>query len=407
MKTTTFQHENRCVSFKTCLTGALSALAAFCLAAHPAISQGGTIEGIVFSESGPVSEATVFVYRNYEDLASGREFSKSLPGDRKGHYKLQLPVGNYYLIARATQEGRPLFSYHGVNPISVSEDYRWLPFLLVEENETTCRESPGQSITGRVTYKKQPVQGGVVSIYPWHDGKFRGMGLLTNTLDENGEFSFVLEPGTYVVVARKKQDIKGIGPVKRGDMFCYPSTNPVTVATGQTCAMDINCYPRDDLELFLNVEASNPQGRRHESRRQASLHDLQPADVPPLPHEVPASISGQVTDPAGKPRPGLIVTAYPAQGVELFQMHVVRLITDNMGQTDGEGRYRIDLKDGKEKYYIVAREKVGEAPGRSEYYGLYEGSYNHAVSVEHGDNLTGINLVVDRIMPLPSTAPQP
>jgi len=360
----------------------------------------GTVEGVVFSESGPVRDATVFAYRSYEDLVFGRELLKSEPGSHEGQYSLSLPPGNYYLVARATFEGRRLFSYHGVNPIAVTDDYRWLPFILVPETKGICQEALGQSsITGRVNYKGRAVSGGVVSVYPWQDGKFRGMGLLTNTLDENGSFSFGLEPGNYVVVARKKQDIKGIGPVRRGDLFCYPSTNPIALPNNQTCNTDINCYPRDELELFLNDAAVNPQGRRHDNRRQASLHDLQPEEVQKPPMERPTTISGLVADSGGRPRSGMVVTAYPARGLELFQMHVLRLITSNMGQTDNAGRYKIELKDGDGKYYIAARERVGEAPDQSEYYGLYEGSPNHSVTVDLGGNLTGVNVVVDRIMP--------
>lgn len=369
----------------------------FCL---PLTSLAGTIEGVVFSETGPIRNATVFAYQSYGDLATGRDFRKSEQGDRDGHYSLTLPPGSYYLVARANLEGRQLFSYHGVNPIIVTGDYRWLPFILVPENKGTCKETIGQSsITGQVTYKGQAVSGGVVSVYPWQDGKFRGMGLLTNTLDENGAFSFSLEAGNYVVIARKKQDVKGIGPVRRGDMFCYPSTNPISLTNNQSCRTDINCYPRDELELFLTDGAVNPQGRRHDDRRQASLHDLQPAEAQKPAVNTPTTLAGQVTDSRGKPRAGMTVTAYPARGLELFQMHVLRLITGNMGHTDSEGRYKIELEDGDDKYYIIAREKVGEAPDRSEFYGLYEGSPNHSVTIGRGVNLTDINLVVDRIMP--------
>lgn len=366
----------------------------------PQASQAGTIEGVVFFESGPVKDATVFAYLNYEDLISDRVFRKSEQGTHDGQYSLTLPPGSYHLLARANLAGRKLFSYHGVNPIVVTDDYRWLPFILVPENKLTCQQSSGHSsITGQVTYKGQSVSGGVVSVYPWQDGRFRGMGLLTNSLDEQGLFSFTLESGSYVVIARKKKDVKGIGPVRQGDMFCYPSTNPISLSDSQTCNTDINCYPRDELGSFLNDDAINPQGRRHESRRQASLHDSQPTEAQKSPLSMITSIAGQVTDTHGNPRSGMIVTAYPARGLDLFQMHVLRLITGNMGQTDHEGRYKIDLKDDDGKYYLIAREKVGEAPDRYEYYGLYEGSPNHTVSVNRGMNLTGVNVVVDRIMP--------
>lgn len=362
------------------------------------LAAAGLIEGVVFSEQGPASGATVSAYTSYEDLVANRVFQKSEPGVKEGQFTLQLDPGRYYLVAHAGQKDHPLFSYHGINPISVTNDYLWLPFLLVEETQATCQSAPEQGISGKVTYKGQPLNGGVVSVYPWQEGKFRGMGLLTNTLNENGLFSFGLEPGSYVVIARKKQDIRGIGPVQRGDMFCYPSANPLKVTSGQLCSVDINCYPRDDLDLFLNADTVNPQGRRHESRRHSSLSDLQPAEIPVPAAAIRTVISGIITDSTGKPRPGLTITAYPSNGLEIFQMHVVRLISENMGHSDQDGRYRIELPDGG-KFYIVAREKVGEAPDRGEYYGLYEGSANHSVVIKKGDNLTGINVVVDRIMP--------
>jgi len=379
----------------------VSILIAGLLAGLPPDVLAGTVEGIAFSEAGPVQNATINAYRSYEELVADQVFRASETGKLAGQYHLSLPPGSYYLVARGTLDERHLFAYHGVNPIVIGDDYRWLPFLMTPENQATCEESQGQSrLAGLVTYLGHPVAGGVVSVYPWRDGKFRGMGLLTNTLDENGAFSFGMEAGTYVVIARKKQDIRGIGPVQQGDMFCYPSTNPISIANNQTCTTEISCYPRDALDLFLNSEAVNPQGRRHESRRQASLHDLQPAAAQEPPGErATTSISGRVTDPNGKALAGLMVTAYPANGLELFQMQILRLITGNMARTDSDGRYQIELKDGEGKYYLAAREKVGEAPDRLEYYGLYEGNPNHSVTIKPGGNLSEINLVADRIMP--------
>ncbi|NTW87863.1 MAG: carboxypeptidase regulatory-like domain-containing protein [Desulfobulbaceae bacterium] len=361
-------------------------------------AQAGIIEGVIFSEHGPVQDGRVFAYSNYDDLVNNHEISRSEPVNKTGQYILQLEPGNYYLIARAEENGLRLFSYHGVNPVTVSNDYRWLPFLLTEETSTHCTNATQQGISGHVSYKGQPVSGGVISVYPWQEGKFRGMGLLTNTLDENGSFYFPLEPGRYVVVARKKQDIRGIGPVKQGDMFCYPSANPISVASSQLCSIQINCYPRDTLDLFLSENAINPQGRKHDTRRQASLYDAQLSEAPPSLSTRQTILSGQVTDQTGKPHAGLTITAYPANGQELFQMHILRLISESMGYSDKEGRFSIDLKIGG-NYYIVAREKVGEAPDRGEYYGLYEGSSNHSINIKTGENITGIDLVVAPIMP--------
>lgn len=385
--------------FTMMLRIAVSLLLAIIFSLYPReLVVAGTVEGIVFSEDGPAANARVFAYSSYEDLVANRAASQSETGSKIGHYNLQLKPGTYYLLARAQLKDKQLFSYHGVNPISISDCYRWLPFLLVEDTPNFCDASSQQGLSGQVTYKGQPVNGGVVSIYPLQDGKFRGMGLLTNTLDDKGRFFFALEPGNYVLIARKKQEVRGIGPVKQGDMFCYPSANPITLQEGQQCTMQVNCYPRDNLDLFLDEGAVNPQGQRHDTRRQASLYDLQPAEPSTPVVSTPTSISGKITDQSGQARPGLVVTAYPANGLDLFQMHIVRLITNDIGQSDQEGRFSIKLEKGG-KYYIVAREKMGEAPDRGEYYGLYEGAENHAISVVKGENLSGIDVVVERIMP--------
>jgi len=372
----------------------------FLIISSASSAKAGIIEGVAFTEHGPAPEATVFAYTSYENLVANQVAGKSEKGTKQGQFKIELPPGSFYLVAHADIDNHHFFSYHGVNPITISDEYRWLPLLLVEELPATCVTAERQGISGHVSYKGQAVSGGVVSIYPWQNGKFRGMGLLTNTLDENGDFSFGMETGTYVIVARKKQDIRGIGPVQQGDLFCYPSANPIRVENGQQCSVSVNCYPRDNLDLFLDDDAINPQGRKHDTRRQASLYDLdlKPSESTIQAVTAPTKITGRITDPKGSPLSGLTITAYPSNGLTLFQMHIVRLISNNMGHTDKEGKFTVELNNGG-LYYLVAREKVGEAPDRGEYYGVYEGTPNHSITINRGENLRGIDIVVDRIMP--------
>ncbi len=356
------------------------------------------LEGVIFSNSGPVAGSVVLAYPDHASLVAGRNGIRSGPGEKEGQYKLELPDGTYYLAAVGSQNNRRLFSYHGVNPITVSGGYYWLPFFLVEESEPRCRDGSGQGISGQVFYHGEPVDHGVISVYNRLDGKFRGMGLLTNTLDEDGRFRFELEPGSYVVIARRKKAERGIGPVMRGDLFCYPSANPIQVVNNQLCELAIECYPRDDLETYLDEGAENPQGRRHEVRRQSSLWELKPeAAQGTATIGQPAVISGRVTGPDGQPVPNLLVTAYPAMGIDPFQMHILRLITGNMARTNNDGRFQIELPGGL--YYLQAREKVGEAPNRQELYGLYEGNPNHALRINPGERRENIEIPVDRIMP--------
>ncbi|MCK4839264.1 MAG: carboxypeptidase regulatory-like domain-containing protein [Desulfobulbaceae bacterium] len=359
---------------------------------------GGTVEGVIFSDHGPVAESQVFAYPDYQSLVSKEAYVKSSPGEKDGQYKLELPPGNYYLTATGELSGQRLFSYHGINPITVADDYRWLPFFLSEEQEPVCINGEGQGLSGLVSYQGAALDHGVISVYKSQDGKFRGMGLFTNTIGADGRFRFNLEPGSYVVVARQKKAEAGIGPVLQGDLFCYPATNPVIIADEQLCELAIECYPRDNLEAYLTEDAVNPQGRRHESRRQASLWNIQPEAAQTAIVGKPTTITGRVTNLNGQPVADLVVTAYPAMGIDIFQMHILRLITENRARTDQQGQYRIQLPGGG-LYYLQARQKIGEAPDRLEYYGLYEGNQNHAIRINPGENRSNINIPVSRIMP--------
>jgi hypothetical protein len=95
--------------------------------------------------------------------------------------------------------------------------------------------------------------------------------------------------------------------------------------------------------------------------------------------------------------PGLIVSAYPADELPLFQMYILRFKSDYLTKTDANGFFRLLLKPGS--YYIVAREKVGDAPNAQENYGIYEGNANHNLTVKSGESINGIHLLVEPIMP--------
>lgn len=368
----------------------------FLFFSQPALA--GIVEGVVFTDNGPVAGGKVFAYPDYESLVNKKNYIESSPGEKEGLYKLELSPGSYYLIATGNIADQTYFSYHGINPIIVADDYRWLPFFLTEESAPVCKTGHGQGLSGLISYQGQPINHGVISIYPDQDGMFRGMGLLTNTIGDGGRFRFNLEPGSYVLVARQKKAAGGIGPVMRGDLFCYPSANPVKIGADQLCELEIQCYPRDNLESYLAEDAVNPQGRRHGSRREASLWAIEPEAAKTSIPGRPATISGQVTDLDGQPVANLLVTAYPAMGTDHFQMHILRLITENRGRTDLHGRYQIDLPAGG-LYYLQARENIGEAPDRQEYYGLYEGNQNHAIMINPGESKGNINIPVSRIMP--------
>ena len=362
-------------------------------AARP--SQATTIEGIVLEDKGPIA-ATVMAYPTFTDLHQQTNAIKSTQGKKPGQYTLELAPGKYYLTAESHHQGQPLFAYHGLNPITIGNDYQWIPFFILPAPAAQC-EAGFQGLGGRVLYKNTPISHGSVSVYAADDEPFRGMGVLTNSIAEDGSFWFDLAPGSYVVIARQRQDEAAIGPLKKGDLFCYSAANPVAVSPANACQVDLLCYPRDDLARYLDHEAQDPRGKRQTTRRDASLQKTSMQESGKGGGGAISIIAGRVTDLDGNGKAGLVVSAYPADDLPLFQMYVLRFKSNFLAKTDAKGVFRLELIPGS--YYIVAREKVGDAPDPHEYYGLYEGTANHSLAVRSGETKSGIQILVEPIMP--------
>lgn len=356
-----------------------------------------TIEGIVLTDKGPATSPSVQAYASFTDLRQQTNAIVSTPGSKPGQYSLELPPGKYYLTATSHDHEHSLFAYHGLNPITISGSKQWIPFFVLPVHPSQCE--PGfQGIGGRALYKDQPIDSGSVSVYTLEDEPFRGMGVLTNSITEDGSFWFDLAPGNYVVVARQRQDNALIGPLKKGDLFCYSAANPIAVHPANSCQVDLLCYPRDNLDRYLSQEAEDPRGKKQIARRDTSLESatLQEAGKNGISGPV-SIIAGRVTALDDTPMPGLIVSAYPADDLPLFQMYILRFKSDYITKTDANGFFRLVVKPGS--YYIVTREKVGDAPNAHENYGIYEGSANHSLTVASGENINGIHLLVEPIMP--------
>ncbi|MCL7489183.1 MAG: carboxypeptidase-like regulatory domain-containing protein [Desulfobulbaceae bacterium] len=357
------------------------------------------LEGIVLSEKGPVVDVVVTAYPDYSSLLNKQNGIRSTPGEKPGQYRLTVPEGKYYLVASGNDGSTPLFGYHGLNPIHVEEGYRWIPLVAMPVDHAECE--PGfQGIGGRVLYKGRPVENSSVTVYPLTDEPFRGMGLFTNTVPEDGTFWFDLDPGRYVVIARKRNGGGAIGPISKGDLLCYFSGNPVQVPPAQSCMIDVPCYPRNDIDAFLAEDATDPRGKKEKTRVSASLREVDEKDSARLlagDIRRPAFITGRVTTLTGFPLSSLYISAYPADGQDLFQMYVLRMKTEHMTRTDDKGFFRLELRSGS--YYLVARERVGDAPIAGEYYGIYEGTPNHSIDLQPNEIKTGVHIIAESIMP--------
>jgi hypothetical protein len=260
---------------------------------HTAVASAATLEGVVVSQSGPLQGAIVSAYRTFVDFIADKPAFISKLGDKPGFYRLRLPRGKYYLVARGTKNGKPHVSYHGANPISVERMTLWLPFMAVPQSTITEKSSPASKLRGVVTFKDHGISGAQVSLYSVSDRTFRGLGLLSGSTATDGTFEIRPEEGTYVVIARKRRGGRGLQPLKKGDLFCFFSQNPVVIPPSKTINITLPCYPKQDLQTFMR----NTARRSVKRSNAAAVRFRQRAPV----HTRNGVIRGRVFTPEGKP----------------------------------------------------------------------------------------------------------
>lgn len=330
------------------------------------------IEGVVVTERGPLDGAVVKAYQSMQDALSDKNSIVSTTGKKPGFFRFVLPAGTYFFIASGSAEEKNFFAFHGANPVKIEEDPIWLPFIAFPLTAQIKTSSETSKIVGKVIYKGKPISEAQVSLYSQSGKNIRGLGLETKSTNNNGEFRFTPPPGSYVLVARKRNGGNGKMPLTRGDLFCFYGANPLIVEERREINIDINCHPKDDLQDFIAPNAKVKRSRSELARfRERKLIEPQ------------MTISGRVLDRAGKPVKDIQVTAYLHDPSETFQMNHLRLDSENMTQTDAEGRYHLPVNKAG-SYYLVARQHSGESPLKGEFYGLYEANTDHAVTINQG-----------------------
>ena len=333
--------------------------------------------GKITRESRGVAGARVLAYRTFADLLATRGAAVSEPSGAGGEFLLSLPEGTYYLVARA-QDGAPagpvpvggLFAFHGSNPFTLA------PSTSAEVNFSLARKAaepvvkpaadPGSgSLGGVVTREGAGVAGVQVKLYLDAESAFRGMGYAAAPpTDERGAFSFEFLPeSAYYVVARKRAAGGGPGPLAEGDLYGYYADNPVQVHVGTAVEIALEMVSK-------GREVGNADGR---------------------PRPSGTRIAGRITDAAGAVVRGVYAFAYE----EKVMAHKKPAYISQ--EVDGQGRYVIHLSRAG-TYYIGARSAYGDSPGKGEWYGRYDGTTDHGVTVGEGASAAGIDIRVERIL---------
>jgi hypothetical protein len=336
-----------------------------------------TVHGKITRETEPVSGARVLAYASFQDLLAFRAAAVSANSGADGGYRLSLPTGTYYLVARKQHfpADGPVpvggfFSFHGSNPFTMNPgsttEVNFALSRKTAEARVTSAADPGSgALGGVVTWEGKAVEGVQVKLYLDEESAFRGVGYAAAPpTDASGVFSFEMLPqSAYYVVARRRGAGAGAGPLAEGDLYGYFVDNPVQVRGGTA------------VEIALELVG---KGR-----------DVGNADGRPRPSGT--RIAGRITDAAGAVVRGVYAFAYE----EKVMAHKKPAFISP--EVDEQGRYVIHLSRGG-TFYIGARSAYGDSPGKGEWYGRYDGTPDHGVKVETGSSAEGIDIRVERIL---------
>ena len=337
----------------------------------PLPSLAGTIEGRVFTESGALKDAKVYVFKDYKDLQEGSFYLISGATDQEGLYKFDLPEGEYYFVAKGSLGDKDFFSYHGGNPISIGNQKMWLPLIANEVKMPVISDAAG-SLKGTITFKGEPVKDVHISLYEPGDKSFKGLGFRTERI-ENGVFNLAVPPNKYVVIARKMEGDHMMRPLKSGDLYCYYPQNPVEVKPGKIIHMELPCSLKGE---------KTTKGNSYQT-------------VDELRESFRFGIKGKITDRDAKPVQGIYIIAFKGDPSNNFASY--RNVQDkaNISRTDKNGEYFIPL-DSDGFYRIVARNKLGARTGENEFFMLYSGNVRHGFDFKEGQVIDNVNMVIEK-----------
>ena len=323
---------------------------------------GSGVDGLVVLRGAFVADAVVLAFTEPGPGPQSAPFAVSGGTDSSGRYRLALKPGSYHLVAVKSAgapwpfRGAPgdLFCYHLGNPIVVEPGKTTrVGFNMVRVADPPAPiAGEGSGVAGQVFFEGRPLGRAYVHVYGDAGTNFRGMGLASAPTGEDGRFRIKLPPGTYYVLARKRQGGGMYGPVGRDDYIGYFPGNPVTVRPGAFSPLHLESTTRIDLleEIWSGGGASA------------------------------GWFEGNVTGPSGKPAAGVYVLFYVEDALSGAPAFVA-------GPTDAAGHFKVRAAAGK--FHLLARSKLGGPLEAGEWYGK-------ALLPAAGAPSTGIRISVSR-----------
>lgn len=345
------------------------------LAGASAALAGGTIQGKASYQGKGLAGATVSLYSVAGERITGKADYEVAQTSEDGSFGFTVSPGQYFLLlkkfadpANPGTEG-DIFSYYGGNPIVVGEGetinvgVNGMPIQPLAEK----RKAGGTGIRGRIYADGKPLSRTRVTLYQDTTTIFRGIGYASAVTNDQGDFSFSLEPGEYYVIARKRMGDEKMGPLAQGDFFGFAHENPVKV--------------EPDHFTMVSVNASTKHDKVKQGGQDITLGGTVKAGA--------TTISGVIRDKSGKPVAQVYAAAYRDSMMTQKPDFISR-------PTGPDGTFTISLSEGGE-YFIGARNTLGGPAERGDLLGRYAGNEDHMVKIATDEKLSGIDIIVETV----------
>jgi hypothetical protein len=328
------------------------------LVAGPAAAALVTGKAAVSSKG--VAGVQVLAYPLAATTLSGAPAASSAPTGADGLFRLELPPGDYYFLAR----GEGLFAYYGRNPVGVpAAGIQEMNLSLVPRQlpvpERKARVTTG--LLGQATVDGQPLADALIYVYTDLSSQFKGMGLgMAGPTDAKGLFEVELPAGTYYLLARQRHSGAAAGPLQAGDFIGYYPGNPLVVQEGTVARIAL---PMIEVPAKVERLADQLFGQ--------------------------TSIQGRILDKQKRPVVGVRVMLYDDPQMLNRPLYV--------SQPSGkDGAFVLSFPHGG-TYYLVARSTLGGAPGPGELIGTYDQRPDHALVIKDGQALKGVEILVEEM----------
>ncbi len=213
-------------------------------------------------------------------------------------------------------------------------------------------------VTGKVVLVEtgESLAGAYVNIYPDATSNLLGPSqFISSPTDAQGNYTLELPPGTYYVVARKRQSGRAMGPLSPGDYYSEHQRILTTVVTDKMSVVNLP-VAKVKAPMFFKKEMVETQNS--------------------------TGIRGRLVGQDGKPVAGGFATAYLDQNMRRLPDFASTL-------SDEEGRFTLYLPEAG-TYYLGARIHAWDMPRPGEPYGKLGGDSPQPVVVKKGEFVEGL-----------------